>query len=61
MQETWRLKFDPWVGKILWRRKWTEDWKWTDKTLVFLLGEFHGQRILVGYNPWGDKQSYTTE
>ena len=33
MQETW---FDPWVGKIPWRRKW-------QPTPVFLLGKFHGQ------------------
>ena len=25
------------------------------------LGEFHGQRSLVGYNPWGHKESDTTE
>ena len=28
---------------------------------VFLLGEFHGQRSLVGYSPWGHKESGTTE
>ena len=32
--------FDPWVGKIPWRRKW-------QPTPVFLPGEFHGQRSLV--------------
>ena len=30
-------------------------------TAVFLLGEFHGQRSLVGYSPWGCKQSDMTE
>ena len=31
-------------------------------TLVFLPGEFfHGQRILVGYNPWGFKELDRTE
>ena len=40
--------FDPWVGKIVWRRKW-------QTTAVFLPGEFHGQRSLVGYSPWGHK------
>ena len=30
-------------------------------TLVFLPGEFHGQRILVGYSAWGRKKSDTTE
>ena len=29
--------------------------------LVFLLGESHGQRNLVGYSPWGCKESDTTE
>ena len=44
----------PWVGKIPWRRKW-------QPTPVFLPGESHGQRILVGYSPWGRKGSDTTE
>ena len=30
-------------------------------TPVFLLGEFHGQRSLAGYSPWGRKESDTTE
>ena len=30
-------------------------------TPVFLLGEFHGQRSLVSYSPWGCKELYTTE
>ena len=30
-------------------------------TLVFLPGEFHGQRNLAGYSPWGHKESDTTE
>ena len=38
-----RLRFDPWVGKIPWRRKW-------QPALVFLTGKFHGQRRLVGYS-----------
>ena len=49
-----RPGFDPWVGKILWRRAW-------QPTLVFLPGEFHRQRSLVGYSPWGHKESDTTE
>ena len=47
-------RFDSWVGKILWRRKW-------QPTPVFLPGESHGQRSLVGCNPWGHKESDTTE
>ena len=30
-------------------------------TPVFLPGEFPGQRSLVGYNPWGHKESDMTE
>ena len=46
--------FDPWIGKMLWRRKW-------QPTPVFLLGKYHGQRNLIGYSPWGHKQADTTE
>ena len=49
-----RLQFDPWVGKISWRRAW-------QPTPVFLPGESHGQRNLMGYSPWGCKESDTTE
>ena len=44
---------DPWVRKIPWRRE-------RLPTLVFLPGEFHGQRRLMGYNPWGRKESDMT-
>ena len=55
MQEIWvRSEFDPWVGKIPWRREW-------QPTLVFLPGEFHEERRLVGYSPWGHKESDITE
>ena len=30
-------------------------------TPVFLPGEFHGWRTLVGYSPWGHKDSGVTE
>ena len=49
-----RCDFDSWVGKIPWRRKW-------QPTLVFLPGKFHGQKSLVGYSPWGHKESDTTD
>ena len=49
-----RHGFDPWVGKIPWRRK-------LQPTLVFLLGKSHGQRSLVGYSPWACKELDTTE
>ena len=49
-----RHGFAPWVGKISWRREW-------QPTPVFFPGEFHGQRSLVGYSPWGHKESDMTE
>ena len=44
-----RHGFNPWVRKIPWRRAW-------HPTPVFLPGESHGQRSLVGYNPWGSQR-----
>ena len=44
-----RPGFDPWVGKIPWRREWLS-------TPVFWPGEFHGL-----YSPWGHKESDITE
>ena len=43
-----RCGFDLWVGKI--PRRWKQK-----PTPVFLPGEFHGQRSLVGYSPWSHK------
>ena len=43
-----RHRFNPWVGKIPWRRRW-------QPTPVFLSREAQGQRSLVGYSPWGRK------
>ena len=52
----WRIRlqwgrpgFDPWVGKIPWRRE-------RLPTPVFWPGKFHGL-----YSPWGHKESDTTE
>ena len=44
-----RPGFDPWVGKIPWRRE-------RQPTPVFWPGEFHGL-----YSPWGRKESDTNE
>ena len=44
-----RCRLDPWVRKIPWSRKW-------QPTPIFLPGESHGQRSLVGYIPWGHKE-----
>ena len=49
-----RPVFDPWVGKIPWRREQLP-------TPVFWPGEFHGQRSLAGYSPWGHREQDTTE
>ena len=49
-----RPRFNPWLGKIPWRREWLP-------TPVFLPGEFHEWRSLVGYNPWGCRESDITE
>ena len=35
-------------------------WQWKP-TLVLLPGKSHGQRSLVGYSPWGHKESDMTE
>ena len=43
-----------WQLKIPLSRKW-------QPTLVFLPGEFHGQRRLASYSPWGCKELDTTE
>ena len=48
------IRFNPWARKILWRRK-------QQPTPVFLPGESHGCRGLVGYSPWGRKESDMTE
>ena len=49
-----RHGFSFWVERIPWRRNW-------QPTPVLLPGKFHGQRNLVGYSPWGHKESDTTE
>ena len=43
-----RPRFSLWLGKILWRREWLP-------TSVFVPGEFHGQRSVAGYSPWGHR------
>ena len=46
--------FNPWVAKSPWRREWPP-------TPVFVPGEFPGQRSLLGYSPWGRRESDMTE
>ena len=45
---------NPWVRKSPWRRAW-------QPSPVFLPGEAHGQKSLVGYGPWGCKESEPTK
>ena len=42
------------INNQIWRRKW-------QPTPIFLPGKPHGQRSLVGYSPWGRKESDMTE
>ena len=49
-----RPGFDPWVGKIPWRRSW-------QPSLYSCLENPYGQSCLVGYHPWGHKGLDTTE
>ena len=48
-----RCRFSPWIGKMPWKRKW-------QPTPVLLPGKCHGQKSLVGYSPWGRKESDIT-
>jgi len=45
MQETW-------VQSLSWEDPWQREWQ---PTPVFLPGEFHGQRSLVGYSQYGHR------
>ena len=46
------------AGDSDWTIPWGREWQTTP---VFLPGKFHGQRSLVGYSPWGCKESDMTE
>ena len=46
--------FDSWVREIPWRRA-------LQPTLGFLPEEFHVQRSLAGYSPWGRNELDMTE
>ena len=48
-----RPGFNPWVRKIPWRSKW-------QPTPIFLPGDSHGQRSLVGYSPCRLKEELDT-
>ena len=46
-----RPRFNPWVGKISWKRKW-------QPTPIFFPRKSHGWRNLVGYSPWCHRVGY---
>ena len=50
----WETRVQSLVRKIPWRREWLS-------SPVFLPGESHGQRSLVGYSPRGHKELDMTE
>ena len=52
--ECGRPRFNPWLRKIPWRRKW-------QPTPGLLPGESHGGRSVVGYSPWGRKEWDSTK
>ena len=49
-----RPGFNPWVGKIPWRRAW-------NPLPYSCMRNPHGHRSLAGYSPWGCKELDTTE
>ena len=49
-----RPGFDPWAGRIPWRRKW-------QPTPVLLPGKSYGWRSQAGYSPWAHKESGMSE
>ena len=48
-----RNGFDPWIGKIPWRK--------ARQLTPVLPGKLHGQRSLAGCSAWGHRESDTTE
>ena len=50
---THQCRFDPWVRKIPLEKA-------VATRSSFLAKKSHGQRRLVGYSPWGHKESHTT-
>ena len=49
-----RPGFNPWIGKIPWRKAW-------QLSPVFLPGESYGQKSLASPSPWGHEESDMTE
>ena len=49
---------ETWVQLVGWEDPWRRAWQ---PTSMFLPRESHGQMILVGYGPWGQKESDMTK
>ena len=49
---------ETWIQSLGQEDPWGREWQ---PTPVSLPGEFHGQRSLAGYTPWGQKESDMTE
>ena len=49
---------ETWVWSLGWENSWRRE---CQSSPVFLLAEFHGQRSLEGYSPWGRQESDMTE
>ena len=49
---------ETWVQSLDWEDPLERKWQ---PTPVSLPGKFHGQRILMGYSPWGRKELSMTE
>ena len=60
--QRWRTHL-PKQGMWVWFLGWEDplEEEMATCSLVFLPGKFHGQRSMVGYRPWGCRQSDTAE
>ena len=58
MIKTLSAVWETWVQSLGWEDPPLREWQLTP---IFVPGEFHGQRSLVGYSPWGHKEWDTAE
>ena len=58
MIKTLPAVWETWVRSLGWEDPPVREWQ---RTPIFVPGEFHGQRSLVGYSPWGHKELDTAE
>ena len=47
-----------WIWSLMWKIPWSQKWQFAP---VSLFGKFHRQKRLVGYSPWGNKESDMTD